>query len=134
METEEPIGDGHPALKDPAFRLRAPASRSTASCIVERAYQGAGDPGDTIIPPLYSDYHWSPPEEDASTFDLDKADQLLDEAGYTLGDDGKRTMPDGQRLGTLRLFARQREHEPRRRSWTSSRSGSASSASTPRPP
>ncbi|RYI98947.1 MAG: hypothetical protein EON52_27030, partial [Actinomycetales bacterium] len=34
------------------------------------------------------------------------AGQLLDEAGYTMGDDGLRTMPDGSPIGTLRLFAR----------------------------
>ena len=31
---------------------------------------------------------------------------MLDEAGYTMGDDGLRTMPDGSPIGTLRLFAR----------------------------
>ena len=43
---------------------------------------------------------------EALTFDLDKAGQLLDEAGYKKGADGKRTMPDGSPLGSLRLFGR----------------------------
>jgi peptide/nickel transport system substrate-binding protein len=105
VETDAPVGDGHPALKDPAFRY-ALQFAIDRDLILERAYQGAGDPGDTIIPALYSDFHWSPPEEDAATFDLDKADQLLTEAGYARGDDGQRLMPDGSDFGTLRLFAR----------------------------
>ncbi len=105
LETGAPIGDGHEALKDPAFRY-ALQFAIDRELIVERAYQGAGDPGDTIIPALYDDYHWSPPEEDAATFDLDKADELLTEAGYSRGPDGSRLMPDGSDFGTLRLFAR----------------------------
>jgi peptide/nickel transport system substrate-binding protein len=105
LKTGEPIGDGHEALKDPAFRY-ALQFAIDRDLIVERAYQGAGDPGDTIIPALYGDYHWSPPEEDAATFDLDKADELLTEAGYTRGSDGQRLMPDGSDFGKLRLFAR----------------------------
>ena len=37
---------------------------------------------------------WSSDDPDAFAFDLDKAGQLLDEAGYTVGADGKRTMPE----------------------------------------
>ena len=104
-ESGEPLGDGHEALKDPAFRY-ALNFAIDRELIIERAYQGAGDPADTIIPALYGDYHWSPPEEDAATFDLDKADQLLTEAGYARGADGARLMPDGSDFGTMRLFAR----------------------------
>jgi peptide/nickel transport system substrate-binding protein len=104
-ESGEPLGDGHPALKDPAFRYALNFALDRDQ-IIEKAYQGAGDPADTIIPALYKDYHWSPPEEDAATFDLDRADQLLQEAGYALGPDGKRLMPDGSDFGKLRLFAR----------------------------
>lgn len=105
LETDEPIGDGHEALKDTAFRY-ALQFAIDRDLLIERAYQGAGDPGDTIIPALYSDYHWSPPEEDAPVFDLDRADELLTEAGYTRAEDGSRLMPDGSDFGTLRLFAR----------------------------
>jgi len=104
-ETDAPIGDGHEALKDPAFRY-ALQFAIDRDLIIERAYQGAGEPGDTIIPAVYGDYHWTPPEEDAPVFDLDKADELLTEAGYTRGSDGSRLMPDGSDFGKLRLFAR----------------------------
>jgi peptide/nickel transport system substrate-binding protein len=105
LETDAPIGDGHPALQDEAFRY-ALQFAIDRDLIIERAYQGAGEPGDTIIPAVYGDYHWTPPEEDAPVFDLDKADQLLTEAGYTRDSDGARLMPDGSDFGKLRLFAR----------------------------
>ena len=105
VETGAPIGDGHQALKDPDFRF-ALQFAIDRDLIIERAYQGAGEPGDTIIPAIYGDYHWSPPAEDAPVFDLDKADQLLTEAGYARDSDGSRLMPDGSDFGKLRLFAR----------------------------
>ena len=63
-----------------------------------------GTPGSTIIPPLYADLHLEP----TTLFDYDptRAGELLDEAGYPLGADGKRVGPDGEPL-TLRLLGRQ---------------------------
>ncbi len=104
-ETGEPIGDGNPALQDPKFR-HALGYALDLDQIVAKVYQGAGQPGDTLIPPAYSNWRWEPPADEAFSFDLDKAGSLLDEAGYTKGADGKRTMPDGSSLGKLRLFAR----------------------------
>lgn len=105
LETDEPMGDGHPALQDAAFRYALNFALDREQ-IIDKAYQGAGRPGDVIIPPAYADWHWDPPEEDAFTFDLDRADQLLEEAGYARASDGSRLMPDGSDFGTLRLFAR----------------------------
>ena len=105
LETGEPLGDPNPAVLDPAFRY-ALGFAIDRDLIVERAYQGAGVPGSTIVPPGYPDFHWEPPEDVAFTFDLDRAGELLDEAGYTMGDDGLRTLPDGDPIGTLRLTAR----------------------------
>jgi peptide/nickel transport system substrate-binding protein len=104
-ETGEPIGDGNPALQDPAFRYALGYAVDTER-IVEGAFQGAAEPGSTVIAPFYPIWQWQVPEELDFEFDLEKAGELLDEAGYTLGDDGKRTMPDGSPVGTLRLFAR----------------------------
>ncbi len=104
-ETGDPLGDGNAALKDPAFRYALNFAMDRDQ-LIEKAYQGAGDPADTIIPALYGDYHWSPPEDDAFTFDLDRADELLTEAGYARGSDGQRLMPDGSDLGKMRIFAR----------------------------
>ncbi|MGA9746694.1 MAG: ABC transporter substrate-binding protein, partial [Nocardioides sp.] len=105
LDTEEPIGDPNPAVLDPAFR-KALGYAIDRELIIERAYQGAGKPGTTIVPPAYTDYHWEPPADQLETFDLDKAGRMLDDAGYRLGDDGKRTLPGGDPIGSLRLFSR----------------------------
>jgi peptide/nickel transport system substrate-binding protein len=107
-ESGEPIGDGNPALQDPAFR-HALGFALDNERLVESAYQGAAIPGDTFIPSAYEAFRWEPPEDEAFTFDLDRAGELLDEAGYEVGSDGLRTMPDGSPLGTIRLFARAEE-------------------------
>jgi len=104
-KTNKPIGDGNPAVRDPRFR-HALGYALDLNRIVRSAYQGAGEPGSTIVPSAYGNYHWEPPQGQAFTFDLAKAGRLLDQAGYKKGPDGLRTMPDGSPLGTLRLYAR----------------------------
>ncbi|MDQ3105662.1 MAG: ABC transporter substrate-binding protein [Actinomycetota bacterium] len=102
-DTDEPIGDGHPALLDPEFR-RALAYTVDNDEIVDKVYDGAGEPGVSIIPPFYDTYFWPP--EDEYEFDLDTANQMLDDAGYERGTDGIRTMPDTGEPISLRLHAR----------------------------
>ena len=85
------------------------------------------------MPVAYPDFRWEPSEDEAFTFDLDKAGELLDEAGYEKGADGFRTMPDGKPIGTLRLFARPEEkHSTTIMDFFPS--GWTSSASSPRSP
>jgi peptide/nickel transport system substrate-binding protein len=105
LESGEPIGDPNPAVLDPKFRY-ALGFAIDREAIRDRVYEGAGDIGSSIIPPFYPRFHWEPPEDVAFTFDLERAGELLDEAGYTMGPDGKRTLPDGEPIGTLRLIAR----------------------------
>ncbi|HET9858669.1 MAG TPA: ABC transporter substrate-binding protein [Nocardioidaceae bacterium] len=105
LETEQPIGDPNPAVLDPKFRY-ALGFAIDREAIRDRVYQGAGITGSTIVPPAYPTYHWEPPEDVAFSFDPDRAGQLLDEAGYEMGPDGTRTMPDGSPIGELRLLAR----------------------------
>jgi peptide/nickel transport system substrate-binding protein len=105
VDTGKPLGDPNPAVLDPAFR-RAIAHAVDTELIVDRVYDGAGTPGVSIIPPAYTTYFWKPPADEAYTFDLAEAERLLDEAGYTVGDDGMRTMPNGEPMDELRLFAR----------------------------
>jgi peptide/nickel transport system substrate-binding protein len=97
-----PIGDGNPALKDKRVRqaINHAIDRST---LVEKVAK-YGTPGSTIIPPLYEALHLQP----TTPFDFDpaRAGELLDEAGYPLGADGKRVGPDGEPF-TLRLLGRQ---------------------------
>ncbi len=107
-ETKKPLGDGNPALKDPKFR-HALGYAIDSDRLQRTAYQDAAKPGDSIVPLAYPDFRWEPSEDEAFTFDLDKAGELLDEAGYEKGADGLRTMPDGKPIGTLRLFARPEE-------------------------
>ncbi len=107
-ETKKPIGDGNPALKDPKFR-HALGYAIDMDKLMKSAYQDAAKPGDSIVPPSYAQFRWEPTKDEAFTFDLGKAGDLLDEAGYEKGADGVRTMPDGKPIGTLRLFARPEE-------------------------
>jgi len=97
------IGDGHPALKDRRVR-QALNHGIDREALVRTVLAGYGTPGSTIIPPLYTDLHLEP----ASPFGYDpvRAGELLDEAGYPLGEDGKRLDKDGTPL-TLRLLGRQ---------------------------
>ena len=104
-KTDKPIGNPNPAVLDPKFRY-ALGFAIDRNLLIQRAYQGAGLPGTTIVPPGFAEWHWEPPADQAFTFDLQKAGQLLDAAGYTMGSDGYRTLPNGQPIGTLRLFAR----------------------------
>jgi peptide/nickel transport system substrate-binding protein len=102
------IGDGHPALKDKRVRVALSYAIDRAA-IVDRVLNGTGSVGSTIIPPIYADLHLEPSTPPA--FDLAKANQLLDDAGYRKGANGIRTMPDGSKPLKLRLFARQ-ESQP----------------------
>ena len=105
LKTGDPIGDPNPAVLDPKFR-HALGWGMDLDQLIAKVYQGAGLPGSTIIPPAYGTYQWPVPTDQAFTYDPDKAGQLLDDAGYTLGPDGLRTLPDGSPIGTLRLLAR----------------------------
>ncbi len=105
-----PKSTGHPALTDPAFR-RALNWAVDRDKLVEVGYYGFASPGSTIVMPDFydpeSDYHWEPPAGDPNTytFDLERARQELDAAGYTDGDgDGIREY-DGEPI-ELRLAAR----------------------------
>ena len=87
LKTGKPIGDPNPAVLDPKFR-HALGYALDLPQLIQKVYQGAGLPGTTIVPPTYTDYHWEPPADQKFTFDLDKAGQLLDAAGYKKGSDG----------------------------------------------
>jgi peptide/nickel transport system substrate-binding protein len=95
---------GHPSLEDPVVR-EAIHYAIDKEALVDRTLQGRGSPGDTFIPPIYEDFHLT--IEDPITYDPDYANQLLDEAGYTVGDDGIRTMPDGSDPLVYTLYSRQ---------------------------
>lgn len=99
-----PIGDGHPALKDVRLR-RAIAQAIDSRALVDRVWGGYGEPGAGYIPPVFAEFHWSPPAEQARKFDPAAANAALDQAGYARGADGVRVDPASGRPLNFRLLA-----------------------------
>ena len=83
---------GNPVLRDWHFR-NALNYAINKQRLCDLAYAGLAQPATTIIPPnvwVNPDYRWTPPADQAYTFDLAKANQLLDQAGYPRGANGLR--------------------------------------------
>ena len=97
----KPIGNGNPALKDLNVR-RAISYALNRPQLVQRVLLGYGQPGTTIIPPIYPQYHYQPPASQLYNYDQKKAGQLLTDDGWKPGPGGIR-VKDGKKL-TLRLF------------------------------
>ncbi|MBE2238767.1 MAG: ABC transporter substrate-binding protein [Caldilineaceae bacterium] len=100
-----PPGDGvcsgHPALLDRDVRL-ALAHATDKQQIIDVVLLGLGNPGLTLIPDSLGIWYNDTLQDYA--FDLAKANQILDDAGYLdVNGDGVREMPDGSRDLTLRL-------------------------------
>ena len=100
----QPVGDGHPALKDKALR-QAIGYAIDQQTIVNKVLRGLGKPGVGVIPPVYTAYKFDPGAS-ARTFDTAKANSLLDAAGYTKGSDGIRVDPKSGKKLDFRLFGR----------------------------
>jgi len=97
---------GNPVLRDWRFR-HALACAVDQQKLCDLAYMGYAKPGTTMInPDTWSnpDYHWEPPAAERYTFDLQKAGQLLDAAGYAKNAAGVR-LYKGKPI-TLRLWVR----------------------------
>jgi peptide/nickel transport system substrate-binding protein len=92
-----PVGNGNPALKDPKVRL-ALTYAIDKNTIVNKVEGGYAQVGEGYIPALYKTYHWNPPASEKRSFDLNKANQLLDQAGYKKHSDGKRYGKNGKPL------------------------------------
>jgi peptide/nickel transport system substrate-binding protein len=111
LDTGEPIGDGHPALKDKRLR-QAIAHAVDRQALTDRVLQGYGSPANGVIPSLYKDLHFAPGDGQGFDFNLGTANQLLDQAGYRDSNgDNVREMPNGGRPLRFRLFARQESAE-----------------------
>ena len=95
LDNGTPIGDGNPLLKDKALR-QALNWAVDRQAIVDKVLGGQGQPGTTIIPPLYTQWHLNP--ANPYTYDPAKANELLDAAGYPVGSDGVRADAQGNRL------------------------------------
>jgi len=100
----KPIGNGHPALKDKRVRLAIDTAIDRKT-LVDKVLRNHGTAATGVIPPLYPNWHWTPGDA-ARTFDLAKANQMLEDAGYKKSADGIRVGPDGKKL-EFRLFGRE---------------------------
>ncbi|HEY0448274.1 ABC transporter substrate-binding protein [Actinophytocola sp.] len=99
----KPIGNGNPALKDVKLR-QAIATAIDSKTLVDKVWGGYAEEAKGYIPPVFKDFAWTPSGDVKRTFDLDKANQLLDDAGYKKGSDGIRLDKQGKPLN-LRLLA-----------------------------
>ena len=104
-----PASAGNPVLRDYRFRTALNYAVDRAK-LCQLAYEGLATPGTTCLPPntwFNPDYHWQPPADQTYTFDLAKANQLLDAAGYPRGAGGIRQYkgkPISLRLWTMTDF------------------------------
>ena len=97
---------GNPVLRDPRFRAALEYAIDRQR-IVNVGFYGFAIPGYTFLPPgnwKNPDYSWQPPAGVRRDFDLAKANQLLDEAGYKMGPNGIRLDKQGKPI-VLRLWA-----------------------------
>ena len=95
-EDNDPAPTGNPALKDPAVRLALETAMNRQD-IIDIVLQGQGTPGDTIVPPTLGGGFWHNPNIKTPEFSIEKANQILEDAGYVKGTDGVREK-DGVRL------------------------------------
>ncbi len=94
---DSPDSKGNPVLLDPQFRQAVNWAVDRVK-VAEVAFQGYATVGSTILPP-YTPYHWEPPAESAFGYDPEKANQILDDAGYAdVNGDGFRETKDGEKL------------------------------------
>jgi peptide/nickel transport system substrate-binding protein len=66
---------------DPAVR-KAMAHAINKTFIKDSIYAGYAETGSTIIPPIYGDYFWQPNATEIYEYNISKANQILDDAGY----------------------------------------------------
>jgi len=100
--TGQTFGDGSPALQNQQFRQALMYAIDTKT-LVAKTLGGYGVTGSGYIPPAYTTYHWAPDPSTAYTYNPDKANQMLDAAGFKKGPNGMRTLPDGKPL-SLRIM------------------------------
>lgn len=77
----EGIGNGHPALSDIEVR-KAIAHAIDKQTIIDKVLVGLGSPATVMSPSASPEWRPEIPEEEQFTFDLDLANQILDDAGY----------------------------------------------------
>ncbi len=100
-EADGGVCSGHPALRDKQVRL-ALAYATDKNKLIDVVLVGYGTPGIALIPDGMGEWFNSSIKD--FDFDITKANQILDDAGYLdANGDGIRDMPDGSRPLTFRM-------------------------------
>jgi peptide/nickel transport system substrate-binding protein len=103
---------GNPVLRDLEFR-QAISWAVDKQKIIDTALSGYGEVGQSIIGP-FTDGAWTPSPEETFGYDMAKAAQLLDEAGYKdTNGDGVREDKQGKPI-ELRLWTRSESPDQQR--------------------
>lgn len=101
--SDDPNSGGNPLLRDKVVR-QALSLGLDRSQLVKLALAGHGIPGSVLLPSAFGDWQATIPESDRLDANPAKAQQILDDAGYTKGSDGIRVAPNGKPL-SFRLIA-----------------------------
>lgn len=109
--TNNPQPKRNAALTDPKVR-EAIATAINKQDIVDIVLQGLGKPGTTIVPPSLGGGFWFNDSIKNPDFSLDKANQILEEAGYKKGADGIRAKGN-DKLEIRLQFPNNRPNYPR---------------------
>ena len=110
-ETHTPKPKRNPALTDPKVR-EAIATAINKQDIVDIVLQGLGKPGTGIMPPALNGGFWVNGDLKNPDFDLAKANQILEDAGYKKGADGIRAKGN-DKLEMRLQFPNNRPNYPR---------------------
>ena len=95
---KDPKSKGNPLLLDKNVR-QALGYALNRDQIAQIAYAGQATPGGSILMPTFGDFYWEPAADAKIDNNPDKANALLDSAGYTAKDgDGIRQSKDGKPL------------------------------------
>ena len=104
----KPIGNGNPALKDINVR-HAISYALNPQVLVKKVWLNTAEPGTSVIPPVYTQFHYTPPASQTYHYDPAKAKQILTADGWKMGPGGIR-VKNGKQL-TLRFFERNQSPE-----------------------
>ncbi|MDQ4096183.1 MAG: ABC transporter substrate-binding protein [Actinomycetota bacterium] len=95
---------GHPALLD--VRVRQAINWAVdEEELTDKILRGQGTPGSVIVPPTLAQYHLELEEDELMGFDIERAQELLAEAGWEDTNDNGTVDKNGEEL-ELRLAAR----------------------------
>jgi peptide/nickel transport system substrate-binding protein len=101
--SSNPKSGGNPLLLDKEVR-QALSLALDREQLVSLALRGRGTPGSVLLPPAFGDWQYDVPADEQLNGNPDRAEQILDSAGYRVGSKGIRVDSDGRPL-SFRLIA-----------------------------